>query len=121
MKTAAMRGCARNTAFSREDDYPILRPRRESDYRKLPRPPILRPVIRIPPWLPVPFGFRPCPLALLFGFGLVLREQVRHSDLADNLPVDDDRDGLTGTVIDVVAVLTRRRVGTGVHLDLARA
>ena len=28
---------------------------------------------------------------------------------------------MTGTVIDVVAVLTRRRVGTGVHLDLARA
>ena len=51
----------------------------------------------------------------------MLREQVRHSDLADNLPVDDDRDGLTGTVIDVVAVLTRRRVGTGVHLDMARA
>lgn len=50
----------------------------------------------------------------------MLREQVRHSDLADNLPVDDDRDGLTGTVIDVVAVLTRR-LGTGVHLDLARA
>src|SRR5208282_2940695 len=49
MKTAAMRGCARNTAFSREDDYPILRPRRESDYRKLPRPPILRPVIRMSP------------------------------------------------------------------------
>ncbi len=48
----------------------------------------------------------------------MLREQVLHSDVADNLSVDDDRDGLTGKVIDVVAVLTRRRVGTGVHLDL---
>ena len=44
-----MRGCARNTAFGREDDNPILRPHRESDYRKLPRPPILRPVIRLSP------------------------------------------------------------------------
>lgn len=52
---------------------------------------------------------------------LVLREQVRRIDLAENLTVDDDRDGLIGTVIDVVAVPTRRLVGIGIHLDLPRA
>ncbi len=63
---------------------------------------------------------------------LLQREMLAHRHKVAPLPLAearklrqellaDDRDGLTGTVIDVDTVLTRRRIGAGVHLDSARA